>query len=102
MGRNQVLDIKEETSVPVGAGRLARAWRKLARRLTDAVQLHLDGPRPGEVLDGHLLPVTGWVCSPRERVRAVAVEFGCEIQRLEVRLPRPDVAAAHPSAVGAP
>src|SRR5262245_22806540 len=109
MSRLEVSDrILGSHSVPAPRGPGLSGWptwhwrRLLARRARRAFQFHLERPELGETFSGYLLPVFGWACSYRERVQAVLVEHESEIQRLAVRVVRPDVAAAHPQAVGTP
>ncbi len=107
MSRIEVLEARE-LDAPAAASPRPRRWlskllTQFVRRGTpESLHFQLDSPGPGERAVGHVLPLSGWACSPRERVRAVIVEAGSEVQRLEIRLPRQDVAAAYPYAVGAP
>lgn len=69
---------------------------------TDSVLIHLDTPETGIVVHRENLVVTGWALHPQQLVIAVLVGIDRELwfaARSGVR--RPDVASAHPKALGA-
>ena len=58
---------------------------------------HLDGPKPGGVVDAHAIDVLGWALG--KRARAVAVEFesdGHAFWRSPLGAERPDLAEVFP------
>jgi hypothetical protein len=104
-----VLDVVRtatSSSSPHRSGWIARVARLLRRKpglpVRPALHFQLENPQPGDALDGHVLRLKGWICSPEERIQAILIEHPLHSQRLEVYLPRFDVAGDHPSAVGAP
>jgi len=63
---------------------------------------HIDVPKTGQHVDGHVLRVVGWVLAKDQPAAAVEiVAYGKVIGRTLVDVERPDVAAAYPGIAGA-
>jgi hypothetical protein len=92
MSHIEVRDVTTNRPAPL-PGRWPRLRRLVARAWPNtSLQMHLHRPQPGEVITGHLLPLSGWVCLPRQRVRSLVIEAGPQLQVLEVKSQRPGAA----------
>lgn len=55
--------------------------------------------QPGSTSPTHVLPLRGWILGSSAPVRELIIhEQGCDVRRIPLRTPRPDVLAAHPHA----